>query len=75
MSLDWNQFDGYDLTEPHVSVGEWGESGLACRERILGGSIHPMTEVMGFLEPASESYYSGTKTPVILMSLSTVIST
>ena len=21
MSLGWNQFDGYDLTEPHISVG------------------------------------------------------
>jgi hypothetical protein len=31
MALDWNQFDGYDLTESHISVGEWGESGLACR--------------------------------------------
>jgi len=31
MSLDWNQFDGHDLTEPHISVGERGESGPACR--------------------------------------------
>jgi hypothetical protein len=37
MSLDWNQFDVYDLTESHILVGEWGESGLACRERIICG--------------------------------------
>jgi hypothetical protein len=65
MSLDWNQFDVHDLTESHVSVGEWGESGPACRERILlGGSIHPMTKVMGILEPASETQIAS---PVTLL--------